>query len=388
MRSPMNQPSSLSTLKQHFETIDDPRAAYRIQHQLVDMVMIAICAIICGADSWIEIEQYGLSKQAWLSTFLELPNGIPSHDTFERLFARLNPEQLQASFSSWLQAVHTILEQAGIAIDGKVLRGSSQPGEPASMICMVSAWATSARLVLGQKKVDEKSNEITAIPQLLSVLALEGAIVTIDAIGCQRAIAQQIVEQGGDYVLPVKGNQGNLHKDVMDWFERAEEQHFRGEQYDLYETQEEKHGRQDVRRYWVLSDVDGIPALKQWAELTAIGCIESQRTVGVKTTVEKRYFLLSLELSAERFAEVVRGHWGIENRLHWVLDVAFREDESKVAMGYAAENLAVLRHLALNLLSQEKSIKAGTRAKRMRAGWDDRYLLKVLTNRAQTKVKV
>lgn len=228
---------------------------------------------------------------------------------------------------------------------------------------------------------------ITAIPQLLSVLALEGAIVTIDAIGCQTAIAQQIVEQGGDYVLPVKGNQGNLHKDVMDWFERAEEQHFSGEQYDLYETQEDKHGRQDVRRYWVLTDVDGIPALKQWAKLTAIGCIESQRTVGVKTTVEKRYFLLSLELSAQRFAEVVRGHWRIENRLHWALDVAFREDESKIARGYATENLAVLRHLALNLITQEKTVKAGTRAKRMRAGWDDRYLLKVLTNRAQTKAK-
>jgi len=356
----MSQPSPLSSLKTHFETIDDPRAAYRIQHTLVDMMMIAICAIICGADSWVEIEQYGLSKELWLSTFLELPNGIPSHDTFERLFARLRPEQLQASFSSWLKAVYTILTQAGIAIDGKALRGSGQSGHPNSLIYMVSAWATEARLVLGQRKVDEKSNEITAIPELLSLLALEGAIVTIDAIGCQTAIAEQIVAQGGDYVLPIKGNQGNLQKDVVDWFERAEEKHFNGEHYDLYETQGAEHGRQDVRRYWVLTEIDAIPALQQWSKATSIGCIESQRTVGLKTTTEKRYFLLSLPLSAQRFADVVRGHWGIENRLHWVLDVAFREDQSKVSQGYAPENLAVLRHIALNLITQEKSIGCGS----------------------------
>lgn len=383
----MSQQSPLSSLKQHFETIDDPRAAYRIQHQLVDMMMIAICAIICGADSWVEIEQYGLSKESWLSTFLELPNGIPSHDTFERLFARLRPEQLQASFSSWMNAVSGMLKQAGIAIDGKALRGSGHPGEPNSLTYMVSAWATEARLVLGQRKVDEKSNEITAIPELLSLLTLDGAIVTIDAIGCQTAIAQQIVEQGGDYVLPVKGNQGNLHKDVVDWFERAEAKRFSGEQYDLYETQETEHGRQDIRRYWVLTNIDAIPALEQWAESTAIGCIESQRTEGLKTTTERRYFLMSLPLSAQRFAEVVRGHWGIENQLHWILDVAFREDDSRVAQGYAPENLAVLRHLALNLINQEKSIKAGTRAKRMRAGWDDQYLCRVLANYAQTNTK-
>jgi predicted transposase YbfD/YdcC len=384
----MSQPSPLSSLKMHFETIDDPRAAYRIQHTLVDMMMIAICAIICGADSWVEIEQYGLSKELWLSTFLELPNGIPSHDTFERLFARLRPEQLQASFSSWLKAVYTILTQAGIAIDGKALRGSGQSGHPNSLIYMVSAWATEARLVLGQRKVDEKSNEITVIPELLSLLALEGAIVTIDAIGCQTAIAEQIVAQGGDYVLPIKGNQGNLQKDVVDWFERAQEKHFNGEHYDLYETQGAEHGRQDVRRYWVLTEIDAIPALQQWSKATSIGCIESQRTVGLKTTTEKRYFLLSLPLSAQRFADVVRGHWGIENRLHWVLDVAFREDQSKVSQGYAPENLAVLRHIALNLITQEKSIKAGTHAKRMRAGWDDQYLFKVLSNTAHTKVKL
>lgn len=383
----MSQQSPLSSLKQHFETIDDPRASYRIQHQLVDIVMIAICAIICGADSWVEIEQYGLSKASWLSTFLELPNGIPSHDTFERLFARLRPEQLQASFSSWLNTVSGMLKQAGIAIDGKALRGSCQPGEPTSLTYMVSAWATEARLVLGQRKVDEKSNEITAIPELLSLLTLDGAIVTIDAIGCQTAIAHQIVEQGGDYVLPVKGNQGNLHKDVVDWFERAQAKRFSGEQYDLYETQATEHGRQEIRRYWVLTNIDAIPALTHWTRSTAIGCIESQRTVGLKTTTEKRYFLMSLPLSAQRFAEVVRGHWGIENQLHWVLDVAFREDDSKVAQGYAPENLAVLRHIALNLINQEKSLKAGTRAKRMRAGWDDQYLFRVLANYAQTNTQ-
>jgi predicted transposase YbfD/YdcC len=378
----MPNPSQLASLKEHFETIDDPRAAHRIQHQLLDMVMIVICAIICGADSWVEIEQYGLSKESWLSTFLELPNGIPSHDTFERLFARLKPEQLQASFSNWLKTAYTLLEQAGIAIDGKALRGSCERDVPNSMIYMVSAWATEAKLVLGQLKVHEKSNEITAIPELLSQLALDGAIVTIDAIGCQTAIAEQIVVQGGDYVLPVKGNQGNLHEDLVDWFERVEASRFHGRQYDLYETQEANHGRQDQRRYWILTELEAIPALKQWSKITAIGCVELQRTVGLKTTTEKHYYLLSLSLTAQQFAEAVRGHWGIENRLHWVLDVAFREDQSKVAQGYAPENLAVLRHIALNLLTHEKSIKAGTRAKRMRAGWDDQFLFKVLANSA------
>lgn len=212
--------------------------------------------------------------------------------------------------------------------------------------------------------------------------------MTIDAIGCQTAIAAQIVAQGGDYILPVKGNQGNLHQDLVDWFERAEAKRFRGMQYDLYETREQEHERQDIRRYWVLTDLEAIPALKQWAKVNAIGCVESHRTVGCITTTEKRYFLLSLPLSAQRFAELVRGHWGIENQLHWILDVAFREDQSKVKQGYAPENLAVLRHVALNLITQEKSIKAGTRAKRMRAGWDDQYLFKVLTTPAQIKAKM
>jgi predicted transposase YbfD/YdcC len=384
----MPQQSPFAALKQHFETLEDPRAPHRIRHSLVDMVMIAICAIICGADSWVEIEQYGRAKEAWLRTFLELPNGIPSHDTFERLFARLRPQQVQASFRSWLKTGDAMLEKAGIAIDGKALRGSGERGEPNSMIYMVSAWATEAKLVLGQLKVHEKSNEITAIPQLLDLLDLEGAIVTMDAMGCQTTLAEQIVKQGGDYVLPVKGNQGNLHEDLVDWFERAQENRFHGHQYDLYETQEADHGRQDQRRYWILTGLEAIPALKQWSKITAIGCAELHRTVGLKTTTEKHYYLLSLSLTAQQFAEVVRGHWGIENRLHWVLDVAFREDPSKVAQGYAPENLAVLRHLALNLLTHEPSIKAGTRAKRMRAGWDDQYLFKVLSNGAHANAQV
>ncbi|NJL42963.1 MAG: ISAs1 family transposase [Pseudanabaena sp. SU_2_4] len=380
--------SPLSRLQRHFETLDDPRAHYRIRHRLVDMVMIAICAIICGADTWVEIEQYGLSKQSLLSAFLELPNGIPCHDTFERLFARLRPEQLQASFSSWFKDVYTMLEQAGIAIDGKALRGSSKPDESNSTIYMVSAWATESRLVLGQVKVNEKSNEITAIPELLSLLDLKDAMVTIDAIGCQKTIAEQIVVQGGDYVLPVKGNQGNLHKDIMDWFERAEEKRFSGEQYDLYATEDFEHGREESRRYWVLTDLNAIPGLREWTKVMGIGCIESKRTVSFDTKIERRYFLLSSALSAQGFAEVVRGHWGIENRLHWVLDVGFREDHCKVARGHAPENLAVLRHIALNLITQEKSIKAGTRAKRMRAGWDDQYLFRILTSHSQIKSKV
>jgi predicted transposase YbfD/YdcC len=370
--------AAIIPLKEHFSSLDDPRAQHSIEHLLLDIVLVTICAVICGADTWVEIENYGIAKQEWLETFLELPNGIPSHDTFERMFARLRPEQLQQCFLNWVQAVFNITDGQLISLDGKTLRGSYDRGGKQGMIHMVSAWASQNRLVLGQRKVNEKSNEITAIPELLKVLNLNGAVVSIDAMGCQTEIAAQIVAQQGDYVLALKGNQGDLHQDVQQLFDHAHSQNFRGIEHDFYETQEQGHGRQEIRRYWVMGNTEYLLGAENWAKLTTIGCVESQRQVGDKMTSEKRYYLLSLPLDATGFATAVRGHWGIENQLHWVLDVGFREDESRATQGYCAENLAVIRHLAVNLLTQENSAKGGTRAKRLKAGWDDHYLTKIL----------
>lgn len=370
--------AAILPLKEHFRSLDDPRAQHRIEHLLLDIVLVTICAVICGADTWVEIEHYGIAKQEWLETFLELPNGIPSHDTFERMFARLRPEQLQQCFLNWVQAVFNITDGQLINLDGKTLRGSYERGGKQGMIHMVSAWASQNRLVLGQRKVNEKSNEITAIPELLRVLDLNGAVVSIDAMGCQTEIAAQIVAQQGDYVLALKGNQGDLHQDVQQLFDHAHSQNFRGIEHDFYETQAQGHGRQEIRRYWVMGNTEYLIGAENWAKLTTIGCVESQRQVGDKMTGEKRYYLLSLPLDATDFATAVRGHWGIENQLHWILDVGFREDQSRATQGYVAENLAVIRHLAVNLLTQEKSAKGGTRAKRLKAGWDDHYLTKIL----------
>lgn len=370
--------AAIIPLKEHFSSLDDPRAQHSVEHLLLDIVLITICAVICGADTWVEIENYGIAKQEWLKTFLELPNGIPSHDTFERMFARLRPEQLQQCFLSWVQAVFNITDGQLINLDGKTLRGSYERGGKQGMIHMVSAWASQNRLVLGQRKVNDKSNEITAIPKLLQVLDLNGAVVSIDAMGCQTEIAAQIVAQQGDYVLALKANQGDLHQDVEQLFVQAHNQNFRGIEHDFYQTQEHGHGRQEIRRYWVMGKTEYLIGAENWAKLTTIGCVESQRQVGDKMTCEKRYYLLSLPLDATGFATAVRGHWGIENQLHWVLDVGFREDQSRATQGHCAENLAVIRHLAVNLLTQEKSAKGGTRAKRLKAGWDDHYLTQIL----------
>lgn len=370
--------AAITSLKAHFGELPDPRAQHSIEHLLIDIVLVTICAVICGAESWVEIEHYGIAKQEWLETFLELPNGIPSHDTIERVFARLRPESVQQCFRNWVQAVFESSGGQLIAVDGKTLRGSYEREGKRGMIHMVSAWASQNRIVLGQRKVNEKSNEITAIPELLRVLDLAGAVVSIDAMGCQTAIAEQIVEQQGDYVLALKGNQGSLHDDVEQLFAHARQQHFRGIEYDYYETQDKGHGRIETRRYWVMGNTEHLIGAEHWAKLTTIGCVESQRQMGDKITCETRYYLLSLPLNATRFAQAARGHWGIENQLHWVLDVAFREDQARSTLGYSGENLAVMRQLAVNLLTQEKSAKGGTRAKRLKAGWDNTYLLKVL----------
>ncbi|NEO74632.1 MAG: ISAs1 family transposase [Moorea sp. SIO3H5] len=367
-------------LIEHFREVEDPRIERSKRHLLIDIIIITILAVICGANGWVGVATFGQAKYEWLNTILELPNGIPSHDTFGDVFARLNPEQLQKCFLRWVRSVSCLTQGEVIAIDGKTLRRSYDSGDNKGAIHMVSAWANNNRLVLGQRKVDEKSNEITAIPELLKVLAIEGCIITIDAMGTQTAIAEQIITQGGDYVLALKGNQGDLCTDVQQLFAYAEVTGFKGIEYDYYERVETGHGRIETRRYWSMGCVEGLLNGEKWAGLKSIVMVESVRRESGKPTPEpeRRYFISSLVPNALRLASAIRTHWGIENSLHWVLDVAFREDECRIRKGHGDENLAMVRHLALSLLNQEKTSKVGIQNKRLQAGWDNDYLLKVL----------
>ena len=368
------------TIADHFADLEDPRIERTRRHQLIDIITISICAVICGADTWVDIESYGRSKYEWLNKFLELPNGIPSHDTIARVFSRLKPEQFQKCFLNWIQSISCFNPGEVIAIDGKTLRHSYDRGGDQKAIHMVSAWATSQRLVLGQVKVDKKSNEITAIPALLKVLELNGSIVTIDAMGCQRSIVKLIIEQGGDYVITLKKNQPSLYARVEELFKQAISQGFSGFTHTAYSPkQENNHGRSEIRNHLMLSDIKYlIDPDNQWEKLQSIGMIESVRMVKGKTTIEIRYYISSLPNNAQKFGESVRSHWGIENSLHWVLDVGFREDDCRIRKDNAPQNFAILRHISLNLLNQEKTSKTGAKNQRLRAWWDDDYLTKIL----------
>jgi predicted transposase YbfD/YdcC len=372
-----------TTLSSYFATLPDPRIDRCKQHKLIDIVTIAICAIMSNADGWTDIAAYGRAKQAFLQQFLELPNGIPSHDTFGRVFAQLDPRAFQSAFLAWVDAIRLKLPGDVVAIDGKTERRTHDRTIDLSPLHIVSAWSTANRLVLGQVRVDTKSNEITAIPILLRLLDLHECIVTIDAMGCQVAIAEQIVSQGADYVLACKGNQGHLAQDVEGLFAQVGEAEADPARFDYYQTISEGHGRREVRDYWSTDDLELIGDQGRWAQFRSAAMVRSERTINGCSSVETRQYISSLPSDAERVAYAIRNHWGIENPVHWVLDVVFAADDSRVRIGHSAHNLAILRHLVLNLLRQETSLKISLRQKRLRAGWDDDYVLKVLYNDPQ-----
>jgi predicted transposase YbfD/YdcC len=371
------------TLAYHFADLTDPRIDRTRLHDLLDIIAIAICAVVAGAESWDDIEDFGHAKHDWLKTFLPLPNGIPSHDTFRRLFERLDPDQFQRCFLGWVETLQEVTERQVIALDGKTLRRSFDRAKGQSALHLVHAWATANHLLLGQVAVDEKSNEITAIPKLLKMLEIAGAIVTIDAMGCQKEIARTIRERRGDYVLALKANHEHLYEQVVAFFDGACARQMKGDDIGYHREWSEGHGRTEARRCWATSDLTWLPGREEWKDLKSVVMIEAERFVGDALSVETRYYLSSLPNDAKLLNEAVRSHWAVENSLHWVLDVTFHEDSSRIRKENAPENFGLLRRLALCLLKKETSSKRSIKGKRLRASWDEGYLLRVLCGNAE-----
>jgi predicted transposase YbfD/YdcC len=371
----------INSLEEHFSNVNDPRGP-NVTHQLFNIIAIAILGTICGADGWVEIEQFGYQKLNWLRQYLFIPKGIPSHDTFGRVFAQIDPEEFQNSFMKWVKALQQITQGQVIGIDGKQMRGSHDHRKGQRALYMVSAWAEQNHLVLGQRQVAEKSNEITAIPELLRLLEIKGCIVTVDAIGTQTKIAKQIIQAEGDYLLAVKHNQGKLYRDLEMLFSYDQQQDFQEAPYDYAKEVKKGHGRIDVRECWVTSDPEYLVSVgqaKKWTNLQSLVMIVRKRIIDGAETIKTRFYISSLGADARRILKATRQHWSIENGLHWVLDIAFNEDRSRVRKDHAPANLAVLRHMAVNLLKQETSANGGIKAKRLQAGWNEDYLIKVLS---------
>lgn len=370
-----HRPSPDLSIPNHFAKLKDPRRRHRRLHLLQDVLVIALCAVIAGAQDWQDIETFGRKRRDWLARFLDLPHGVPSHDTFERVFDRLDPRAFQACFRDWVRAVRQALGIKHVAIDGKTLRGSGTAR--LGPLHLVSAWATDQGLSLGQVAVDAKSNEITAIPALLELLDLHGALVTIDAMGCQKAIARKVMDRGGDYVLTVKDNQEHLLEDIEGAVARAFDTDFAGLEHDAFETRERGHGREEYRCCTVIHSTAGLRHAADWAGLTTIGMCYSERTAGGVTTEEARYFIGSRKAGARTYGKALRNHWRIENSLHWQLDVTFGEDRNRVTRRHAAENLALLRRLTLSLL-QANPAKLSIAKKRFAAALDPDFLEEIL----------
>ena len=388
MRSAQHSPISLIG---HLKKLHDPRVNRTRDHELIDILIIGICTLLCGGETFNDMEDFGHAKREWFETFLSLPNGIPSHDTFNRVFAALDPKEFMNCFLNWTQGLRQAIDKEIVAMDGKALRRARTKGQ--SLKYVVSAWAESNNLVLGQMKVADKSNEITAIPELLRVLELSGCIVTIDAMGCQKKIAKEIIESDADYVLALKGNQETVHEEVKSFLDAAIKGFENGlksgmtkpelialkQTMQQTETVDGDHGRIETRRYYQSQDLKWFADRAQWEGLSSVGVVESTREIDGEKSTERRYYLSSLPLDVKEFGRAVRSHWGIENKLHWVLDVSCGEDRSRARAGYGAENLATLRRLALNMLKKEKTKKRGIKGKQLNAGWDHAYLLRLLS---------
>lgn len=369
-----------TSITKSFKGLTDPRVLGRSQHYLSDILTIILCAVIGGAEGFNDIEMFAKCKESFFRTFLELPNGIPSHDTLNRVMSMLSPEEFSKCFIEWVKSLVGRISGV-VAIDGKTLRGSFHNTEKRDCLHMVSAWSAENSLVLGQVRTEAKSNEITAIPALLTILDIEGCVVTIDAMGCQTEIAQKILDGGGDYVLALKGNQGNSHEAVEELFEWERKNNFSGVFHNEFSEIEKDHGRIETRNIFSigkLEEIDGLELWK-WPGLKSVTLIESIRECNGKSTIEHRYYLSSLAANAECIGKAIRSHWGIENSLHWVLDVVFNEDKARNRKDHSAANMTIIRHMAVNLVKNDKASKTSFRGKRLKAGWDDNYMLKIIS---------